>query len=385
MCGRSLALLLLASCGFQVGPGSGVSIDGGPDSAIDAATDAPGDTTTVVPDGPPGPKRRVKLTFKNASRNIALDGFVALVVIDATKVDYTAIKAAGANLRFSDSDGTSLPYQIDEWTQGGTSYIWVRVPLIDASSDTDHIYMHYGDPALNDAQNAAAVWAGYSGVWHLSQDPGPGATGDVRDSSPGARHGTTTAVMQPADRVAGIVGNGYRLLGNGAGFTTTNATLPTYTWMMWIRGVTAPATATSNKEPINNGDVNFNFAWDHSQAAFVGAAAQRDVVQWRSVQPGGIAAMTWYFLAGTYDGANLCTFKDGGAPQCTASGAPLAPTGPMLIGHAASGAATFNGWIDEVRVTATPYSQLRLDAEVANQRAAAANPFVVFGVPEVEN
>lgn len=389
MCGRAIALLLLASgCGFSVNAGSAGPSDGGPDSSIDspidAPLDAPGDTTTVVPDGPPSPKRRVKLTFRNATRNIALDGFVALVVIDATKVDYAAIKAGGANLRFSDPDGTLLSYQIDEWTPGGTSYIWVRVPVIDASSDADYIYMHYGDPALNDAQNASAVWAGYSGVWHLSQDPGPGAIGDVRDSSPGGRNGTTTPVMQSGDRVAAIVGNGYRLLGNGAGFTTANATLPTYTWMMWVRGVTAPATASSNKEPINNGDVNFNFAWDHSQPAFVNAAAQRDAVQWRSVSPGGLAAMTWYFLAGTYDGTNLCTYRDGGAAQCTASGAPLPPVGLMVVGHAASGAATFNGWIDEVRMTATPYAQLRLSAEHANQRNAQGAPFVVFTSAEVE-
>jgi hypothetical protein len=304
-------------------------------------------------------------------------------VIDATKVDYALIKAGGANIRFVDTDGAVLPYQIDEWVAGGTSLVRVRVPLIDAMSDTDHIYMHYGDPALNDAQNAAGTWAGYAGVYHLSQDPGPGGLGEIRDSSPGARHGTATTVMTSADRVPAIVGNGYRLPGNGAGVTAVATAMPTYTWSMWIRGTSAPATQTSNKEPINNGDVNFNFAWDHSQAAFVGAAAQRDATAWRSAAPGGIAANTWYFLAGTYDGTSLCSYRNNTAASCVAAGAPLAPVGGLLIGHAASGSATFNGWIDEVHMTTTAFGSVRLDAEYANQRHDAANPFVVFGTPEI--
>lgn len=393
MYGRSLAALaaLLGGCGFNVGAGVGVSIDAAdsPGSPPDAPTDGPATDTPVVSidaplDGPASTKRRMRLSFKNANRNVGLDGFVVLVALDPTNVDYSLIKAGGANIRFVDTDGTVLPYQIDEWVAGGTSLVWVRVPLIDALSDTDHIFMHYGDPALNDAQNATGTWAGYAGVYHLSQDPGPGGIGEIRDSSPGARHGTATPVMTSADRVAAIVGNGFRLPGNGAGITALSTTMPTYTWSMWIMGTTAPAMLSSNKEPINNGDLNFNFAWDHSQAAFVGAAAHRDATAWRSAAPGGMAANTWYFVAGTYNGTNLCVYRDNTAAACTAAGAPLAPNGGgLLIGHAASGAATFNGWIDEVHLTTTAFGSLRLDAEFVNQKHDAANPFVVFGAPEV--
>jgi hypothetical protein len=390
----SLAALVavLGACGFQVASGVGGPGDAsdapppdgdGDDAPTDAAPiDTPVTSIDAPIDGPQSTKRRVKLSFKNGSRNIGLDGFVVLVALDATKVDYSLIKAGGANIRFVDTDGTSLPYQIDEWAAGGTSLVWVRVPLIDASSDTDYIYMHYGDPTLNDAQNAAGTWAGYAGIYHLSQDPGPGGAGQIKDSSPAAKHGTATAVMTPADRVAGIVGNGYRLLGNGAGVDAASTALPTYTWSMWIKGTTAPSVQSSNREPINNGDVNFNFSWEHSQAAFVGAAAQKDAAQWRSVAPGTIAANTWYFLAGTYDGTNLCSYRDN-AMSCTTAGAPLAPAGGLLIGHAASGSVTFNGWIDEVHITATAFGAKRLDAEIANQRHDPSNPFVVFGTPEV--
>src|SRR4051794_30575263 len=101
MYGRLFTVSLLAGCGFQIGAGGAVAGDGAMDTAanhdgaIDAASDAAIDGAMMI-DGPPaGPKRRVKLTFQNAGRP-ALDGFVALVVLTPTKVDYAAITANGA-------------------------------------------------------------------------------------------------------------------------------------------------------------------------------------------------------------------------------------------------------------------------------------------------
>jgi hypothetical protein len=371
----------LAGCGFSVGGGAATGGDGGPDAVV---IDAPVDPDAAVdPDGPTSAKRRVKLTFQNGTRNLALDNFVALVVLDPMRVDYTAITANGANLRFTDPDGSVLDHQIDEWHAGATSLIWVRVPRIDASSNTDYIYMHYGDPLLADNQDPAGVWAGQRAVWHLAQDPGPGGAGDIRDSA-GTNHGTASSGMQPADLVDATVGRGLRFTGNGTGVSANAIALTTYTWSMWIRGTTAPIAGTSNTEPINNGDVTFNFAWNHSQTNFVGAAAHRDSGDWRSVAPPALAANTWYFLAGTYDGTNLCVYRDGNAGTCVTAGTPLAPSGPFLIGPAASGSTTFAGIIDEIRVSATAYPRLRLEAEHVNQRAANGNPFVVFSPPEVE-
>lgn len=370
-----IAAASLAGCGFSINGGASA-----PDAAIaDGLVDA---DAPVDPDAPPPTtaKRRVKLTFQNGTRNLALDNFVALVVLDPSRVDYAAITANGANLRFTDIDGTVLDHQIDEWHPGATSQIWVRVPRIDAASTTDYIYMRYGDPALPDAQDPAGVWSGHRAVWHLAQDPGPGATGGITDSA-GTNHGTASSGMQTADLVDGIVGKGLRF-GGGTGVTANAVPLTTYAWSMWIRGTTAPVQVSSNTEPINNGDETFNFAWNHSQAAFVGAAAHRDATDWRSTAPPALAANTWYFLAGTYDGTSLCVYRDGNAGNCVTAGTPLAPTGSFLLGSAASGSTTFAGIIDEVRISTTSYPRLRLEAEFVNQRASNANPFIVFTAPE---
>jgi Concanavalin A-like lectin/glucanases superfamily/Domain of unknown function (DUF2341) len=341
----------------------------------------------VVPDGPPNstPRRKVKLTFQNGTRDIALDNFVALVVLDPTRIDYGRTKPNGDDLRFIDPDNTPLSYEIDEWVPNGTSYVWVRVPLIDASSTTDCVYLHYGDPTSMAAQDPSAVWSGQSSVWHLSQDPGPGGNGDIKDSTATHNHGTTTATMQAADRVPAIIGKGFHFTGGQTGVTANALVLPLYTWSMWIRGDAAPQNGTSNTEPISNGDKNFNFAWDHSMPAFVGAAAQHDANNWQSIQPSTAwAATTWYFLASSYDGNQLCIYRNTEQAQCTASLGPLAPTSDFEIALQASGSTTFKGTLDEVRVTASVLSAKRLDAEYANQRASNAAPFVVFGPTELD-
>ncbi len=113
---------------------------------------------------------REKLTFNNASRPENLVNMPVLVKLDNTRIDYAATQANGADLRFYDPDGSALAYEIESWTPGGTSYVWVKVPQIDASSSTDFIWMAYGNPSATDAQNSAGVWdAQYQDVWHLDE------------------------------------------------------------------------------------------------------------------------------------------------------------------------------------------------------------------------
>ncbi len=46
-----------------------------------------------------------------------------------------------------DANGTLLAHEIESWNESGTSYVWVSVPQIDASSGTDYIWMYYGNAA----------------------------------------------------------------------------------------------------------------------------------------------------------------------------------------------------------------------------------------------
>ena len=67
------------------------------------------------------------------------------IVLDRT-FSWDKVKHDGSDIRFTDDDGvTHLPHWIEEWDYGAKAIIWVKVPLIPASS-TKTIYMYYGNP-----------------------------------------------------------------------------------------------------------------------------------------------------------------------------------------------------------------------------------------------
>jgi heme-binding NEAT domain protein len=124
---------------------------------------------------------REKLTFKNGDQTENLTDFPVLVVLDSTRIDYSKTLNAGEDLRFIDSDhSTVLAHEIEEWNESGTSYVWVKVPQVDGSSTTDHIWMYYDYSSATDGQDARDVWTnGYEGVWHLNTDPSLGLPGTI--------------------------------------------------------------------------------------------------------------------------------------------------------------------------------------------------------------
>ena len=149
-----------------------------------------------------------KLTMTvNSSRFAQSDGSISGLPVPvrlstaSSGFSYGDITQTGSSkdLYFVDGENNALPYEIEKWNEQGESIVWVRVPTFAAGA---HIYMYYGGPAVE--QNAAAVWSGYTGVWHMSEDSGTvaDATGNNLDAVP-AGDDTTQSVA-----TAGPVGNG---------------------------------------------------------------------------------------------------------------------------------------------------------------------------------
>lgn len=115
---------------------------------------------------------RREITFNNADQG-ALTNFQALVVLNSSRIDYSQTQDAGQDIRFTDSDGTTLlDYEIELWNESGNSYAWVRIPQIDATSTTDSIFVYYGNNLATDAQDPTSVWGGssYVAVYHMNQN-----------------------------------------------------------------------------------------------------------------------------------------------------------------------------------------------------------------------
>jgi hypothetical protein len=64
----------------------------------------------------------------------------------------------GADIRFTDANGTELGYWIENWDYNGrNARIWVKVPRIPANSESK-IVMYYGNPAATGASNGDATF-----------------------------------------------------------------------------------------------------------------------------------------------------------------------------------------------------------------------------------
>ena len=96
-----------------------------------------------------------------------MTGFPVMVHLDELRAPGSQESPTGADLRFVDEDGTVLAHEIDSWVPGGDSYVWVRVPTVNAD-DTDYMWLYYGNANAPDTQTPAVVWKGYIGVYHLS-------------------------------------------------------------------------------------------------------------------------------------------------------------------------------------------------------------------------
>ena len=207
--------------------------------------------------GPGGWQYRRQLTFSNSSQSEDLIGFPVLVALDSSRIDYSQTQDNGQDIRFFDADDTTpLAYEIEKWNESGTSYVWVKVPQIDRSSNTDYIWMYYGNSGAADEQDAENVWdANYMGVWHLNE----GGTGTRYDSTLNNNDGTPQnydgdeAVSEKIDGADDLDGIDDYIAIPGSNIGTTSITVEA-----WVKFNALDATTFSASSGQNLGGTVFS-------------------------------------------------------------------------------------------------------------------------------
>jgi len=97
---------------------------------------------------------RQQVTVDNSSNANSLTNYQVHVSLSSTNFDFTKAQTNGNDLRFTDTDGTTLiNYWIESYNSTNkTATIWVNVPTIPANAQKN-IYMYYGNPAASSASN----------------------------------------------------------------------------------------------------------------------------------------------------------------------------------------------------------------------------------------
>jgi hypothetical protein len=133
-----------------------------------------------------------------------------LVTLDDTRIDYGATQDGGQDVRFVTDNGHVLPHEIERWDETGTSSVWFELPSLPDGAET-LVWLYFGAPSIEDGQRPQDMWQAYAGVYHLSDQLGPGST--VRDSTSGAHHGAAASNMDTSNMAAGRVAGSIELPG----------------------------------------------------------------------------------------------------------------------------------------------------------------------------
>ena len=329
-------------------------------------------------------QKRIKLSFNNSDQNEDLIDFPVLVVLNSSKIDYSNFKVDGSDIRFIDAGDatTALPYEIESWISGGTSYIWVRTPRINGASGSDHIWLYFGNPGATSGENPSAVWNDrYVGVWHLNAA--------YTDSSQYGNHGTTSNgpgnVTGPIADAGSFDGaNSYVEIADSFSLDITGSlTLEAWIKKENIAGDRIIVSKYNKGFSARSYDLGFDrgghFGQSYVTVSSDGVLNNGGILESTSA----IANDEWHHVTGVYDNSNLklYMFLDGILDSEKTSNQPsiLLSDETVLIGAMWDGVVMnvndfWHGDIDEVRISDTPRSADWLAA----QYLAMTDSFITF-------
>jgi hypothetical protein len=307
----------------------------------------------------------LKIAFSGYTNSETLQYFPALVRLGTNVTGFSYgefLSPNGADLRFANSAGRELPYEVDSWDDGnGYSSFWVQVPALSGGTN-NYIWAYWGNssdstpPAYT---TNGAVWEpasflnlpGYEVVYHMDQTNFP-----YLDSTLQYPGGPGIAPLP----TAGIVGDA-GAFGGGDYLNSSNVNLGNqFTCSAWVN-----VSPTANN--IQGVWVNGGGGYSSSEMAFFindyntadgallfgsgdGSNGQQPETATGLVTPGA-----WHLVTAAVDrtAATVQLYVDG----VLAGSGPTMPDFPtnsdMNLGRFNAGAFPFTGAMDEARIHGT--------------------------------
>lgn len=314
---------------------------------------------------------RMRISF-DAYTGSPLTNFPVLVRFGATGGFYDGFNSSsGHDLRFADAATNRLNHEVESWTAGSNSFVWVQVPLL---TNGAAIWAYWGNRAEAAGPAAftinGATWSdGYSGVWHLDHLSGA------------AKHPESTAATFDgvnANTVAtnGAVANGRGFAGNAWVNTPLNINqggTVAITYSAWARPVT---TNDALLHPVLSSD---NGGWDWALLHTAG--------NWHVANGGGywntgvaVETGTWQHVTAVFTPGTGVRFFKNGMETNNAAIAYDASGANVMIGRNPTFLEFFNGAIDEAQVSRVARSSDWINASYTNQMEGST--FVTLGAPE---
>jgi hypothetical protein len=337
---------------------------------------------------------RMQITFCGYTNGVSLTNFPVLGRLSTNIPGFSYAQFAspgdGADLRFASTNGTELPFQIDQWNPAGESQIWVQVPSLTSTNDCITAYWgNAADSAMQPCNTNGAVWTTPSGssnfllVYHLSQSGFPFADSTLQYPA--------TSGVAPVS-TSGMIGRGCAFNGTSqflnGGLVNIGKTFTLSAWVNIAPAAMSEQTIWCNKQGgWNTAGFDFyvnSYQTNDGKIYFDTADGTGGNVSPRTATH-AVTFGQWHLLTGTMDGVNglVHVYMDG-VDQTINTGVDTAfqatnyvRCGSLLTGTpGTTGTLCFNGLMDETRIE----SGVRSAAWVwASWATVAETAFATYG------
>jgi hypothetical protein len=163
-----------------------------------------------------------------------LTNFPVLVSRTDTELRDNA-QSDGDDILFTSFDGkTKLSHEIEKYVSASGELIaWVKIPTLKAMVNSE-IYMYYDNSSASNQQSPTTVWSSnYKAVYHMKETP-TGTSGDIKDST--STYNGTSVNMISGDQVTGKIDGalGFDSINNYVN-TGLNSYYTNYTFEAWVK------------------------------------------------------------------------------------------------------------------------------------------------------
>ncbi|NLD92864.1 MAG: DUF2341 domain-containing protein [Fibrobacter sp.] len=196
------------------------------------------DTTTLLPGWDYAQSITLNTSSDGAGISSTLYNFPVLIRLSSANFTFAQSTLQGNDLRFISSNGSVLPYEIEQWDSiGQRASLWVNLDTIHGNNSKQSIMMFWGSSTLHSAdKHVFDTSAGFQGTWHLSDN---GKTSS--DATPNSYHGLSPDTALPLSE-RGIIGDckrfdglsDYIVVPNTANSTLNFGATDAYTVSAWV-------------------------------------------------------------------------------------------------------------------------------------------------------
>ena len=305
---------------------------------------------------------RKELTLNTASAvtGESLKDGVVLVRLHSGNFSYFMdVSPGGEDLRFVDGDDlTPLKYHVEKFDPvNEMALIWVRIPGLDANSNTKKIWMYYGNPVATAGDDRKGVWpADYALIYHFDSEASA-----PRDSTAWANH---SSLFTAERNISSLIGTGLRFNGAGRFEISDSPSLamdPAKGWTLsaWIKMDRPQQSVLFSRHFVNDKwqlaiDGDKLYARLENEAGNVAETARNTTLM----------AGTWHHVAMVVRGNRVSLYLDG-TETAYVEGMIPEMTGSIVAGSNDDGSAGFVGEMDELRIAKTALTEdsIRLAAK----------------------